>query len=167
VWSSHTQAGALHVAPHDTRALDQQRVAGGVDDGPVELDVAADHLGEGAVGERLVARGDDLVGVTQPLVGAPGRREACRLPVEQGTQLVEVADEVGLERGHLEAAASELADQPLVAQQEQRLLDRLAGHIEPFGQLLLAQGRPGSELPGADVVDDRLEDLVGPRRQLR
>ncbi len=71
-----------------------------------------------------------------------------------------MAHERRVDRGDLQAAAAEVADHPLVAQQQQRLLDGLAGDGEPLGEMLLAQRRPGREPAGADVVDDRVVDLL-------
>ena len=133
---------ALHVAPDHVGALDQQRVAGLLHDEPVEVEVRGHHVRVGPLPLGLLtgrdqrrAAGEDVGSSSRPA------RLACGVAVEDGAQPVEVPDELGVHRGDLEAATAGLAQHPLVAQQQQRLLHGLAGDGEAVGELLLAQAR--------------------------
>ena len=100
------------------------------------------------------------------------RADACgRGPggeaVEHRPQPVDVADPLRVQRRDLQTSPPALPDQALVPQQQQCLLDRLAGHLEPLRQQFLTERRAGHQLSGADLLDNRVVDLLDARGRSR
>src|SRR5262249_39416845 len=85
----------------------------------------------------------------------------CRQRIDRAAYLIELADALWIELGHLKTGATALGDQALPMEQVQRVRDRLARYAEPFRKLVLAdalawqQRAVGDRLeyPGIDLVD--------------
>src|SRR5262249_43293710 len=90
------------------------------------------------------------------LRGEPGRE-----PIERATHLVELADTLGIELRHLEAAAAAVGQQALPIELVQRVGHRLARDAEPFGELVLGDALPWQKAAVRDCLENPRIDLLG------
>src|SRR5262245_18582801 len=75
--------------------------------------------------------------------------------------LVELLERRAVELRDHQAAAARIDQEPLVLQQSQRLVHRLAGDIEGFSQLFLGNARARRQPSFADGREELLVDLLG------
>ena len=96
--------------------------------------------------------------VLRPLRAAFGG-EPRRQAVQHRPHLIEISDEIDVQRRDDQAPAGGLPDQSAVPQQQQSLLHRLARHPIGARQLVLDQPRVGRQVAVDDLGNDSVYNL--------
>src|SRR5262245_27307869 len=148
---------ARNVLQMPARGLGDQRIAGSLVEALVEVHVGFDHRADLARRRNLAAARDEAWVELLSGFGDEARGE----PVEYAAHLVELLERRAVERRDHQAAAARIDQEPLVLQQSQRLVHRLAGHIEGFSQLFLGNARARRQPSFADGREELLVDLLG------
>ena len=102
-----------------------------------------------------------------PVGGRDGQSQLDGRTLEDEPEVVKVTDLVGRKRDNRVSAARTTDDQPVTAEDAQRLPDWRAAHAEALGQLFLHQTLARREIPGQQALAQDAHGFVGQRRNLK
>ena len=152
------------VMPQAFHRVDEKAVARSRVDPHVERHVGADQRTDRPLAHGGLAGGEQRASFVDGRGPGVARGETRGDRLDAEAQLVDPAHVVAVERGHHEAAAARLADELLLLQQHERLVHRLARHVELLRHAFLRQTLAGCERAVADRVEYRAIGLLDHRR---
>ena len=156
---SHRAAQMLPVEPH---RLHDHDIPGQIIDPGVERHVGADR-GPALLLHRFHALREQDLSAREIGRRHSRRGEAHRQRLDRRAELIDRLEQRRIERRNAQTAAAAFAQKALRLQDQQRVMDRLARHIEPLRDVGLRQPLARLERAVADRVEDHGIGLIHQR----
>ena len=160
----HLAHGAAQMLPIEPHRFHDHDIAGQVIDPGMKGHVGA-HGGAALCLHGFDALLDQTVSAREIGRRHARRGEADRERLDRRAELIDRLEQRRIERRDAKAAAAAFLQEALRLQHEQRVVDRLARHIQPLGDVGLRQPLARLERAVADRVEDHGIGLIHQRRR--